>query len=575
MTEPSTRLLIDHARPASTHAAWMDLIPDGVLIVDRQARIVEANLGMGVLSGRSPDELRGQELAELLPPDQRFAHRQHLQAYFEQPHVRPMGRVPDLALWRSDGRRLPVDIALRQFRSGADDYVLVVLRDVTEMRALHEKTQYLAMHDALTGLYSRYMFSELLSQALTQSTRAGQSLALLLIDLDDFKSINDGHGHQVGDAFLKETALRMKTALRSSDVLARLGGDEFAVLLRNQAEPEQTLRVSEKLSQAIGQPWRTGHHELYSGASIGIAFAPRDGADAHTLLRHADLAMYSAKADGRGCHAVFHPRMAARLEEKMLLQGRLKRALLSNELRLHYQPQLCARDGHIVGVEALLRWHDPQLGEVAPSDFIPVAESTGLILALGDWVLNEACRQIAAWRDQGLMLRVAVNVSAQQLRQPLFALSLQEILQTWQLCGDVLELEITESAAMTSREQAGNVLRQVAALGVHLALDDFGMGYSSLGHLRQLPVSRLKIDRSFIQGLGQNEEDRVLTRAVIGLAKIMGKAVVAEGVESDAQREFLAREGCDELQGWLFSPAVAPDRVPGLLQRFGQAAGAG
>ncbi|RZL29156.1 MAG: GGDEF domain-containing protein, partial [Rubrivivax sp.] len=326
------------------------------------------------------------------------------------------------------------------------------------------------------------------------------------------------------------------------------------------------LAVADKLLQGVAQPWRFGHHEMFPGASVGIVFLPRDGEDAGTLLRRADMAMYRAKDAGRGVHAVYDAGMSRLIEEKTLLQGRLKRAMHGEGLALHYQPQVDARDGRVVGVEALLRWHDAELGPVAPARFISVAESTGLILPLGDWVLDEACRQIARWRDEGLALRVSVNLSAHQLRQPHFVERLAERLQAHGIPGALLELEITETAAMASPEQAAAQMREIAALGVALALDDFGVGHSSLSHLRQLPVSRLKIDRSFIQNVVGGADDLVLVRAISALARALGKTTVAEGVETLAQRNVLRAEGCDVLQGWLFAPAVPAAEVPALVK---------
>ncbi len=333
-----------------------------------------------------------------------------------------MGRVPDLNLWHRDGHAVAVGTSLGLLRRGEDALALAlalaVVRDMRELRAMHERMQYLAMHDELTGLYSRHMFGELLSQSLVQTRRSGQTLALLLIDLDDFKSINDGHGHHVGDRLLQEVAQRMRGALRGSDSLARLGGDEFAVLLHDPADLASAQGVAAKLLAAICRPWRHGHHDASPGASIGLVFAPADGEDADTLMRHADMAMYRAKEAGRGTYAVFDTGMARQIEEKALLQGRLKRAIEGGGLRLHYQPQLCASSGRVLGVEALLRWKDGELGEVPPARFVAVAESSGLVQGLGEWVVDAACRQIMQWRSEGLALRVAINVSVHQLRQP-------------------------------------------------------------------------------------------------------------------------------------------------------------
>ncbi|MCH7342803.1 EAL domain-containing protein [Pelomonas sp. CA6] len=549
-------------------AQMIELLPDGVMVVDEQGMVLRANAAMEALSGYPSEALVGQPLTLLLPPEQRQRHQRHLQQYFVRPRSRAMGRVPELSLWHREGHGVPVDISLGMFRRGEQTLTLAVVRDMRAIEAMNARLRHLAMHDSLTELFSRAMFGELLTQAVEHTRRGGLPVSVLLIDLDDFKSVNDGHGHHVGDELLREVAQRMRRVLRASDTLARLGGDEFAVLLRDQSDAGHTLAVAQKLVDTLSQPWQTRHHEIFPGASIGIVFAPHDGEDADTLMRHADMAMYRAKEAGRSTYAVFDARMAHQMEEKTLLHGRLKRAIEGNALRLHYQPQLCARSGQVVGVEALLRWSDPELGEVTPGRFISVAENSGLIQRLGDWVIEAACAQIARWRWQGLALRVAVNVSAHQLRQPHFADRLQQSLERWDVPPSLLELEITETAAMTHREQAEVLLGRLAEMGVALALDDFGTGYSSLGHLRQMPVTRLKMDRAFIQGVTHDEADATLTRAIIGLARTLGKTVVAEGVETEAQRDFLQREGCDELQGWLFARAVPAEEVPALLGRL-------
>jgi diguanylate cyclase (GGDEF)-like protein/PAS domain S-box-containing protein len=561
--------------PFSQSIAWpkvealLDLLPDGALVVNADGIVLFANVAMQGLCGHEPDDLAGRPLTLLLPPEYRAHHQQHLQRFLTQPQRRPMGQVSALNLWHRDGVRVPVDISLGLLRRGPDALTLAVLHDTREVEAMHDRLRHLAMHDSLTGLFSRAMFGELLSQAVGQVKRGGPPLAVLLIDLDDFKAVNDGHGHHVGDALLQEVARRMQVVLRNADTLARLGGDEFAVLLRDQHDVAQTQAVADKLVKALSVPWQVSHHEIFPGASIGIVFAPQDGGDADTLMRHADLAMYRAKEAGRNTYEVFDARMARQMEERTLLHGRLKRAIENNALRLHYQPQVCARTGRVLGVEALLRWHDAALGEVSPVRFVAVAEQSGLILRLGDWVIDTACAQIARWRDEhGLALRVAINISAQQLRQPHFAQRLQQTLTRWQVPPQLIELEITETAAMTQREQAEALLQELAEMGVAVALDDFGTGYSSLGYLRQLPITRLKMDRAFIQGITHDAGDAMLARAIIGLARTLGKTVVAEGVEQQAQCRFLCEEGCDELQGWLFSHAVAPEDLPALLRRL-------
>ncbi|MFG6447765.1 putative bifunctional diguanylate cyclase/phosphodiesterase [Roseateles sp. BYS180W] len=544
-------------------APWMGLIPDGVLVVDRQGRIVDCNQALSEMCGWSQEALSGQLLVELLPPEVRGHHHRHLQDFFAAPRQRAMGGVAQLALCHRDGHEVPVDISIGSLVHAGQVLALAVVRDVSEAAARHAQERYLALHDELTGLYSRHLFGELLDKALQRCQRSGDSVAVLLIDLDDFKAVNDGHGHQVGDLMLKDMAERMRGQLRKGDALARLGGDEFAVILQDEVNQESVAAVALKLLQALGQPWHSGLHEAYPSASIGLAFAPQDGQDAVTLLRHADVAMYRAKDAGRGTYMPFDADMALQLRDRTLLRGRLQRALESDQgLALHYQPQLDAQSGCVTGVEALLRWTDAELGPVAPDRFIAVAEASGLIHTLGDWVMAQACAQVTAWHEQGLHLQVSVNVSLHQLRQPGFVQRLRHLLQRAGVRPGMLELEITETAAMNQFEASHAVLDELAALGLPLALDDFGKGYSSLAHLRQIPVQRLKMDRSFITQLPGQPSDQVMVRAIIALAKALDKTVVAEGVETQAQRELLQHEGCDTLQGWLFARALPAQDIP-------------
>jgi diguanylate cyclase (GGDEF)-like protein/PAS domain S-box-containing protein len=545
----------------------IDYAPDGIVVVDPQGRIFLANRALCLMTGYSLAELLGQPIAMLLPPAVRSSHGAKVHHFFARPHARAMGMMTKLDIWRKDGTPLGVDISLGHGHRCGQPCAMAFIRDVSGVRDLQAQMDFQATHDRLTGLYNRWMFGEQLEQAIHQSQRSGLPLAVLLIDLDDFKAVNDGHGHAAGDEVLKEVARRLRAVLRAGDSLARLGGDEFTVLLRDLKDPSDALQVASKVVHTLSQPFSLQHFTVYPGGSVGVVCAPQDAEDADTLMRFADLAMYQAKENGRSTYATYAPNMSYRLDEKILLHERLKQALDNGLLTLHYQPQLVLPEGRMVGVEALLRWHDSELGDVSPERFIPVAESTGLMQALGDWVLETACRQIATWHQQGLNLRVAVNVSVQQFRQRDLVDRVSFLLQRWQVPPHLLELEVTESVAMIDTAQAAAMLGQLTALGVSVALDDFGMGHSSLAYLRDLPVSRLKIDRTFIRGVMHSDSDAVLAKAVIGLARTLGKTVVAEGVETQEQLDFLCQHNCQSYQGWLFSKAVAAHEVPLLLQR--------
>ena len=550
---------------ASLIMVAMNAAPDGILLVDRAGRIVMVNAAMEAISGYGAEELCGRPVSIVLPSALRAAHAHQVDSYFQAPSRRPMGMGRDLWLQRKDGSAVPVDIALGH-TDAQGGMAVAFVRDISEVRRLEAQMHFQATHDTLTGLVNRWQFGQRLEQAIAESVRSGQSFALLLLDLDDFKAVNDGYGHAAGDRVLLEVARRLKGALRVGDTLARLGGDEFTVLLPQVTDTHAVEQMAAKLLDALCQPYPMHGFALDSGASLGIAVYPKDAEDATTLLRYADMAMYHAKESGRARYAFYAPSLGTRMAEKLQLHERLKMALAYGGLRLYYQPQVEVSTGRVLAVEALLRWNDPQLGEVPPDRFIPVAEATGLILAVGAWVLDTACQQIAAWAAAGMPLRVAVNLSAQQLRQTDLVEQIERSLALHGARPELLEIEVTESEAMADPVQARHVLSRLQALGISIALDDFGTGHSSLAYLKQLPVSRIKIDREFVRPLLRSSEDATLVRAIIVLAQTLGLHVVAEGVESSEQLKLLAQQGCDSYQGWLHSKAVAPAHIAQLLQ---------
>jgi diguanylate cyclase (GGDEF)-like protein/PAS domain S-box-containing protein len=542
--------------------AALDAAPDGILLVDRGGTILMVNAALEAMSGYSARELIGGTVNMLLPQAERQAHVQQMANYFDGPCRRPMGLGRKLRLARKNGEVLPVDIAVGHSpaRGGA---AVAFVRDMSEVRQLEARMHYQATHDTLTGLFNRWQFGQRLEQAIVAAERSGEVFALLLLDLDDFKAINDGYGHAAGDQVLIEVACRLRSVLGEAGTLGRMGGDEFTVLLPGVSLPVLTQTI-DALLRVLCRPCRINHFELSFGASMGVAMFPEDARDAATLMRYADMAMYQAKQCGRGHYALYARHMGQAMAEKVLLHERLKLALENDGLMLHYQPQVDVETGQLQAVEALLRWHDDELGSVSPDRFVPVAESTGLILSLGAWVIDAACRQIAAWVQAGTPLRVAVNLSAQQLRQSDLAQRLEHSLRTHGAPPHLLELEVTESAAMTDPEQARQILFSLQALGVCVVLDDFGTGYSSLAHLRLLPVSSIKIDRVFIGPMLHSEADAKIVQAVIALAKALGLRVVAEGVERPGQLRCLHRWGCDAYQGWLYSKAVPAREIARL-----------
>nr|WP_319564844.1 EAL domain-containing protein [uncultured Rhodoferax sp.] len=561
LQRPLQRLEVQHLREKLILSA----APDGILWVDSQGKILMANPAMETLSGYTPDELIEQNVDIFLPEHLRVRHAQSIRAHFTAPHARGMGLM-DLKLLRRDGQVLPVDISLGHWEDEGTQYAIAYIRDLSERKRFEDSLKHQATHDELTGLPNRWLFRLQLDQALARAARAQRHVAVLFIDLDYFKNINDSFGHSTGDALLVQSSQRMRSVLRENDTLARQGGDEFAVLLADLITPEEALGVANKLLTSLQAAYPLHGQDVYSGASIGLAFYPHDAQTSESLLRYADMAMYQAKADGRGSYACYAREMDQLAHDNMQLHTHLKEAIAQNRLQLHYQPQVNVVTGKIVGAEALLRWFDPLLGSIPPARFIPVAEATGLILPLSAWVLETACQQIAAWTQAGTPLCVAVNFSAQQFRQADLSVKISQILARTGAQAQWLDIEVTESMAMEQPEQARAQLEALVAMGCRVALDDFGTGYSSLAYLKMLPIHKLKIDKSFMDGIPSDASDAAISRAIIALAKSLGMELIAEGVETDAQLAFLRQYGCQTYQGWLFAKAMAASDLSAMLR---------
>jgi len=428
-----------------------------------------------------------------------------------------------------------------------------VARDITARVRAEEDLARMAHYDALTGLPNRALLQDRLKRAMARADRGQTLLAVMFLDLDQFKEINDTLGHAMGDAVLKEAALRLESCLRSTDTVARIGGDEFTILLEDVKSAEEITRIAEKLLRALSGPADIAGHEIHLSTSIGVTVYPLDDHDSDTLLRNADLAMYHAKQEGRNNVQFFSPDMSERTEKRVDLLGRLRGAIARGELELYYQPQVDVRSGAVIGVEALLRWHDRERGLVEPAQFVPLAEETGLILPIGEWVLREACSQARRWLDAGLgPITMAVNLSARQFRQKNLVQMVSAILAETRLPAQSLELEITESTMMHRAEEAASGLRALHETGVQLSLDDFGTGYSSLAYLHRFQVHTLKVDQSFVRDIRSDRDDAAIVSTVITLAKQLRLRSLAEGVETREQLAFLRTRGCDSYQGFLF-----------------------
>ncbi|NDP38183.1 MAG: EAL domain-containing protein [Rhodoferax sp.] len=542
----------------------LNAAPDGVLWVDNTGRILMANPATEMLTGYPAAELVGQNVDLFLPAHLRVRHAESMRGYFLAPHPRTMGLM-DLKLLRRDGQLLPVDISLGHWEDEGEGHAIAYIRDLTERKQFEESLRHQAAHDELTGLPNRWLFRLQLDQALARAARAKLHVAVLFIDLDYFKTVNDSFGHHIGDGLLVQVSARLRSVLRQQDVLARQGGDEFAILLGDLLERDEAISVVNKLLASLQAVYHLQDQAVYSGGSLGLAFYPDDAQSSDALLRYADMAMYQAKGNGRGSYAFYSHDMDQSVRDNMALYTRLKEALGQGALQLHYQPQVDVNTGVIVGAEALLRWLDPVLGQVPPTRIIPVAEATGLILPLSDWVLETACAQIAAWAQAGMPLRVAVNFSAQQFNQPNLAEKVCAALARTGAQAQWLDIEITESVAMKNPEQAREQLNALVALGCRVALDDFGTGYSSLAYLKGLPINKLKIDKSFLDGIPDDANDMAISKTIIAMAHSLGMSLVAEGVETDAQLAFLRQHGCEVYQGWLFAKAMP---APELTQRL-------
>ncbi|MFZ2268801.1 MAG: EAL domain-containing protein [Azonexus sp.] len=546
--------------------ALLDSLPDPAWLSDRQQRMIAVNEAYCEVSGRSKTEILGHTAEEIWPQEAGIA----LQAQdAEAMHRRCQQRREGNQQVAAGGRRHFEYISTPVLdEAGELAGVAGVARDITQLHENQERIRYLAEHDILTNLPNRAMLGNSMALALADVLGEQAQLALLFLDLDHFKFVNDTLGHDTGDQLLLQVAQRMRDCLDERDTISRQGGDEFAVLLQGFHNLSRVAVIAQRLINAITQPFLVNDHELRVGASIGISIYPQDGRDIVSLLKNADTAMYQAKAAGGNAYRFFTPEMNARISERVTLENSLRRAIASHEFILYYQPQVDGASGRLIGLEALIRWQHPEQGEIPPGRFIPVAEESNLINVIGEWVLLEACRQNAAWIKQGIEpVVVAVNLSAVQLLQPNLAEQVAGVLAETGLEPCWLELEITESAFIRDTERIIETLARLKKLGVKLSVDDFGTGYSSLGYLKRLPFDRIKIDQSFVRDLPHNEDDIAITRAIVGIAESLHKEVIAEGVELEEQRQFLLAEGCLLMQGYHFGRPMPAADIENLLCR--------
>jgi diguanylate cyclase (GGDEF)-like protein/PAS domain S-box-containing protein len=541
---------------------------NGVLITDARTRILRVNRAFTRILGYEAEEIVGKTVATL--KSDRHDAAFYIQLWRE---LREAGEWQG-EIWdrRKDGKVTPLWQSISAVRDSRGEIVnfIGVFYDLSDQKRAAAHIHHLAYYDALTDLPNRQSFAESCEQALKLAHRNKTHLALLFLDLDRFKNVNDTLGHPVGDELLRGVARRLKRTLRHSDVIARLGGDEFTVLAQNINGPEDAARIAEKIIVALAKPFTIDGHRLEVRASIGISCFPEDGDHAATLVKHADLALYKAKEEGRDQFRFYEASLTARARDKMFLEAELRKALQRGELYLQYQPQFSLADGRMVGSEALARWRHAERGQISPTQFIAIAEESGLIVPLGAWALREACRQGQAWRQAGFgPHRIAVNMSGLQLERVDFVETVARILAETGLPPNWLELEVTETYVMRQPEKSARALEGLRALGVALSIDDFGAGQSSLAYLKRLPVQSLKIDRSFITDLPFGENEAAITRAIVALGHSLHLKVLAEGVETPAQADFLRGLGCDQAQGYFYSRPVDAAHLERVLPRTG------
>ncbi len=533
-------------------AKFMHASAEGI-VFHKDGLITDANPPLLALLGQTLEAMRGVPALDFVAPDQRARVGAVMAAGAEVTY--------ETAVLHRDGTRLPVEFIVRTMQHQGERLRMTIVRDLRAHIEARARIHYLAHHDALTGLPNRAAFIEQMQALIPAALTEGTPLALLFIDLDHFKRVNDSLGHLVGDTLLKTVARRITGTLRAGDLVSRFGGDEFLVLLGGGTPLAAVQDVADKLLAEIGAAVEVQGESISVTPSIGVAVFPRDAATPEELIKHADTAMYRAKARGRAACAFFEPAMAEAAYAELALESQLVQAIRDQAFVLHYQPQLSLQDGSVVGFEALIRWAHPDLGLLGPDAFIPVAESRRLMLPIGDWVLREALRQAGQWRAAGLVAApVAVNLASLQFQALDFVDIVERRLAEAGLPGDALELELTERMLMDDLEPVQAALQRLRALGVRLAVDDFGTGYTSLGRLKDLPVDRLKIDRSFVHDLPHGRGSAAIARAIIQMAHSLGLRTVAEGVETELQRDWLRLQGCDELQGFVAArpmPAAA------------------
>ncbi len=553
------------------HRAVVEGVMDGILTLDESSNILDLNPSAERIFGYSLQELKDQPLSVILPSQGCVARAGLFESCGRNVCGVPQpGTVVEMCGRRKDNSNFPVEVGLSEAVCGGKNLRIAVVRGISERREHEARIRHLAEFDPLTGLPNRTHLANRLPDLIAESDAQSRLLAVMFIDLDNFKDVNDTLGHQTGDALLRQAARRLKSCVRDSDLIVRLGGDEFAIIQSGIVHVDAAELLAARIVSRLAEPFEVEGDQLYVTTSIGITFAPFHDDQADQLLRYADLAMYHAKENGRNRYAFFDARMLERVQIRKSIENQIREALADNQYRLFYQPQMEVGTGQVCGVEALIRWVHPSGSLIPPDQFIPIAETTGLIVPMGEWVIREACQQMRRWDAAGLKLpSMSVNASIIQFKDKCFADSVLQILYDEGMNPKRLELEITESVMMHQAESLADEIIKLRQAGVRIAVDDFGSGFSSFCYLQRFAVDKIKIDRSFIFNLDHDSSDKTIASGLIAFTKGLGIRVNAEGVEREAQHDYLKRHGCDEIQGYWFGKPMKSSAIAEFITQHG------